>query len=128
MSQADVWIVFTKCEPLEGCDVDFDGCDYYFAEAYVPVASKGDLIHLDAVISRAQAALAESQFELNEVSKCLRYMPEEWQADTPPNMEVNKYAREAAESGNVQFGGFRSEEIEELTQRRHVMTELDAYI
>ncbi|HEY6530600.1 MAG TPA: hypothetical protein VIZ65_18075 [Cellvibrionaceae bacterium] len=126
MSKHEVWIVFTKNEALDDCSIDVDGCDYYFVEAFVPVSASDASNQLDGIVKRVKAALAEDYLELKAVSKCLLYKPQEWQADTVLNKEINKYAQKAMATGLVEFGSFRSEEIEELTQIQLVMDEQGA--
>lgn len=125
MPSKNVWIVFTKSSPLESCSIDIDGCDFYFAEVYVPLEEAASR-SLDSVITRAKAALLDERLELVDVSKCIRYKEQEWSFDTPMNVEVHKLAKRALASGVVEFGGFRSEEIEELCEYHFSMNELDA--
>jgi len=126
MTSKEVWIVFTKSKPLEGCSIDIDGCDFYFSEAYVPVDRDGqEMTSIAKVVNRAKEALLEDRLVLSDVSKCLRYHKEHWDVDTVMNKEVHSAAAQALSSNKVEFGGFRSEEIEELVQYRHNLKELD---
>jgi hypothetical protein len=126
MTNKEVWIVFTKNSPLEVCSIDIDGCDFYFAEVYVPIESNSGTTSLDTIINHAKDALAAERLVLVDVPKCVRYSEQEWTLDTAMNKEVHTLAKQALVSGAVQFGGFRSEEIEELCQYHLSMNELDA--
>ncbi|HTF95494.1 MAG TPA: hypothetical protein VL995_05120 [Cellvibrio sp.] len=115
MANKDVWIVFTKSSPLDGCSIDIDSCDYYFAEAYVPV-DVTPIRSLDSIINKVKDELAKARLALTDVSKCIRYKEDEWSADTAPNTEVRKMAKKSLAYGAIEFSGFRSEEIQELYQ------------
>ena len=126
MTSKEVWIVFTKSKPLAGCSIDMDGCDFYFSEAYVPVdRDEQEMTSLEKVVNCAKEALLEDRLVLNDVSKCLRYHKEHWDVDTVNNKEVRSMAAKALASSKVVFGGFRSEEIEELVQYRHSLKDLN---
>ncbi len=126
MVNKEVWIVFTKSEPLDGCSIDIDGCDFYFTEAYVPVESKDfNVTSLEPIVSRAKQSLLDDKLVLVDVSKCLRYREEEWLSNSEMDKEVHVLAAKALSSGTVRFGGFRSEEIEELCRYHHSMNELN---
>jgi hypothetical protein len=124
MANKEVWIVFTKNSPLEGCSIDIDGCDYYFAEAYVPV-DVAPILSLDSIINKVKDELAQERLVLTDVSKCIRYKEDEWSADTAPNAEVRKMAKKSLASGTVEFSGFRPEEIQELYQYTYNVRELE---
>lgn len=121
-----VWIIFTKSEALEGCSIDMDGCDYYFAEAYVPV-NDGEfgLTSLESILSRVKQSLLDDKLVLADVSKCLRYKEEEWRSDSEMEKEVRVLAAKAFSSGVITFSSFKSEEIEELCRYHHGMDEIN---
>lgn len=126
MSHTDVWIAFIKSKPLEGCGIDIDGSDYYFAEAYVPVNhTEIELVSFDNVIAKIKNSLLEGRLILCYISKCIRYQQEHWNTDTDSNKEAHSLAESALSSNKVEFGAFRSEEIEELVQYQHILKELD---
>lgn len=125
MASKDVWIVFTKSSPLEGCSIDVDGRDYYFAEAYVPVDVE-PILSLDSIINKVKDVLAKERLVLVDISKCIRYNEQEWPADTAPSAEMHKGAKKSLASGAIEFSGFRSEEIQRLYQYSYSVNELDA--
>ncbi|PUA30459.1 MAG: hypothetical protein B0W54_08180 [Cellvibrio sp. 79] len=124
MANKEVWIVFTKNSPLEGCSIDIDGCDYYFAEAYVPI-DVAPILSLDSIINKVKDELAQARLALTDISKCIRYKEDEWSADTAPNAEVRKMAKKSLASGAIEFSGFRPEEIQELYQYTYNVRELE---
>ena len=126
MTNKEVWIVFTKNSPLEGCSIDIDGCDFYFAEIYVPIEISSGTTSFETIVNQAKNALAAERLVLVDVPKCVRYYEQEWTLDTAMNKEVHALAAQALASGEIQFGGFRPEEIEELCQYHLSMNELDA--
>ncbi len=126
MTSKEVWIVFTKSKALEGCSIDVGGCDFYYSEAYVPVGfDEQEVTSLETVINRAKEVLLEKRLVLSDVSKCLRYHKEDWDVDTVMNKEVHSVAAKALFTSKVEFGTFRSEEIEERVQCQHNLKELD---
>lgn len=125
MTTKDVWIVFTKSSPLEGCSIDIDGCDYYFAEAYVPVDA-GPILSLDSIVNKVRDQLAKERLVLADISKCIRYQEKEWSSNSAPNAELHKGAKKSLVSGTIEFSGFRPEEIQELYQYSYEVGELSA--
>jgi hypothetical protein len=127
MTDKEVWIVSTKSSPLEGCDIDIDGCDFYFAEAFVPVASEiNRLKRFEFVIASVEEALLEARLTLVDASKCLRYVEPEWGLDSEMEKETHAAASNALASNSITFSPFRSEEIEELCRYRHAAYEINA--
>lgn len=125
MANKEVWIVFTKCTPLDGCSIDIDGCEFYFVEAYIAVENTATgPSSLHAICNRANEALLDFKLELKDISKCLRYRAEEWISDTELNREVHALALKALSSDSVAFGGFKPEDIEALCRYQHSMEEL----
>lgn len=121
-----VWIVFTKSEPLDGCDIDIDGCDYYCAEAYVPIeTSQIHTVSLESIVNRVKQALLDKRLTLVDISKCLRYNESEWDIDSEMEKEAHVLASKALSSESIMFSGFKSEEIEELCRYRHKMYEIN---
>ena len=121
-----VWIVFTKSEALEGCGIDIDGCDYYCAEAYVPV--DGSEVHtasLESIINRVKQELLDKRLTLVDISKCLRYNDSEWGSDSDMEKAAHLLAAKALSSGSIKFSSFRPEEIEDLCRYQHKMYEIN---
>lgn len=125
MANKEVWIVFTKNLPLEGCSIDVDGCDYYFAEAYVPVDTAPTL-SLDLIINNVRNELTKERLLLVDVSKCIHYKKQEWSSETAPNTELHKSAKKSLVSELIEFSGFRSEEVQKLYQYSYSVRELDS--
>ena len=126
MKNKEVWIVFTKSKPLEGCSIDFDGCDFYFSEIYVPVVHDGhEMTSLEGIVNRAKDLLLEDRLMLSDVSKCFRYHKEHWGVNTEMNKAVHVNAARALSSNQVEVGEFRTEEIEALIEYRHSQKDMD---
>jgi len=126
MSNKDVWVVFTKSRPLEGCDIDFDGCEFYFVDIYVPVETTPDkLVALGDITEMVRHSLEESRLELADISMLVRYENGEWKSKANSCNDVNALALQAKESSEIVFSSFRSEEIEELQAYHHSIIESD---
>ncbi|GAB2196366.1 hypothetical protein [Sessilibacter sp. MAH4] len=115
----------TKSRPLEGCDIDIDGCDFYFADAYISLSeeecgSKAVVTILDKV----EKALQSAHLELVEVKMCARFFPEEWVDQTDSIDTMHSLANRALETEDVVFSSFRTEEIQELYQYHHPLMKL----
>ncbi len=126
MESKQVWIVFTKSRPLDGCTIDVDGGEFLYAEVFVPfagIASDGGSI--SRIVDDAAQALAEARIALHEISKCLCYHPDEWQERTDMNANIHENSKNALEANSVIIGGFRSEEIEADCRYLHTAFELD---
>jgi len=114
MSDKGIWIVFTKSKALEGCPINIDGCDFYFAEAFVPVdRNEGEVDNIEQVIERTKQALLTEKLDLNDISKCIRYKEVEWSEGTNLNDEIRATADKALQTNEVEFNVFRSKEIQE---------------
>lgn len=121
-----VWIVFTKSEPLDGCDIDMDGCDYYCAEAYVPVdSSETHTASLESLVNQVKQELLDKRLTLVDIPKCLRYNESEWDSDSDMEKSAHLLAAKALSSGAIKFSSFRPEEIEDLCRYRHKMYEIN---
>ncbi len=126
MTTKQTWITVTKSRPLEGCDIDIDGCDFYFADAYIALSeeecgSKAILTILDNV----EKALQSDRLELVEVKMCARFFPEEWVDQTDSIDTMHSLANRALEAEDVVFSSFRSEEIQGLYQYHHTVNEIE---
>ncbi len=106
MSNKPLWIISSKARPLEGCWIKFDNSEFYFVESLVPANS----------ISEAQAplgdALRDQMFELAEVLCSKPYIASEWE-DTEQFPEIEEAASKSAQTGNLAFALFKSEEPNE---------------
>ena len=121
-----VWIVFTKSEALEGCSIDMDGCDYYCAEAYVPIeTSEINVASLESIVNRVRQDLLDKRLTLVDIPKCLRYNETEWGSDSDMEKSAHLLAKKALSSGTIKFSSFRPEEIEDLCRYRHKMYEIN---
>ena len=119
MNNNDIWIIFTKSRPMDGCEIDMEGCEFYFTEVFVPAPN------LSNAIDQAKGLLLKNKLELSEVSKGIRYTPSEWEKDTPQNRIINDKSNSAINLNIPQISPFRSEEIQEDMQYQHIVTELD---
>jgi len=124
MSSKDVWIAFTKSKPLEGCRIDFDGCEFYFADIYIPIETTSDkLVVLGDITEMVRCSLEENRLELTDISMLVRYKNGEWKMNTNGPNDVNALATKAKQSSEIVFSSFRSEEIEELQTYHHSIIE-----
>jgi len=63
----NVWICIAKIKPMDGCDINMDGCEFYYVDALVPVSNSTERLSMDTAIEKLRAALFEHKFELSEV-------------------------------------------------------------
>jgi hypothetical protein len=127
MTLKQTWIVVTKSKPLEGCEIDFDGCDFYFADAYValPKEMKSTQAIITA-LNKIEKVLEQDRLELTEIKLCAHFLPEEWIDQTDSIETMHALAASALETDDVVLSGFRSEEIQELYQYHHSVQEHEA--
>ncbi|WP_160152312.1 hypothetical protein [Microbulbifer sp. ALW1] len=126
MTSTDIWIVFTKCHPLPGCDVDFDDCEFYFSEVFVPTSDSGDLLNtFEEILGKVRNGLLDKKFELIDVSKIIRFDQKQWEVIGDSGNDVIAHAKESASINEIVFSGFRSKEIEDETQYKHIISNLD---
>lgn len=120
-----LWLLVTKSRPLPGCEIDMDGCEFYFADTFVPVEAGVGATAAVSAINRTKDALAGKKLELADVLVCAKFAPEEWTDQTESIESIHDLANKAMESGVLVFSGFRSEEIQELYHYKHTVTEVD---
>lgn len=126
MKPKDIWIVFTKSRPMPGCDLDFDGCEFYFCEAYVPVDTPTDpQIAFEEIIGKTRNELLDKKFQLVDISRIVRFDPSQWEVIGDSGNDTHQLAQSAKTSQNIVFSAFRSDEIEEETQYKHIISNLD---
>lgn len=114
MNNKDIWIIFTRSSAMDGCPLDMDGSEYFYVEVFVPVENTTDSTEkLAGIIEQARIALLDEKFVLNDVSKCIRYIENEWTDDTDLNNEIRQTADKAVQADKLTFNVFRSEEIQE---------------
>ncbi len=127
MSKKQTWFAVTKSRPLDGCNIDIDGCDFYFADAYVAILEEAcNARTLVIALDKIEKALQKEQLELSEVKICARFIPEEWVDQTDAIDTMHSLSNKALESEEVIFSGFRSEEIQDLYQYHHIISEVEA--
>lgn len=124
MQQTDVWITITKSKPLPGCEINMDGCEYYFADAFVPVDLNVGATAVVSAINHVAEALLEKKLELVEVLLCAKFSAEEWVDKTESIETLHQLANKAAAEGKIVFSGFRSEEIQALYHYKHTVHEI----
>lgn len=127
MTTKQTWIVVTKSRPLEGCDIDIDGCEFYFVDAYISLpeeicSSKA----ITTILDKVEKTLNADRLELTEVKICARFFPDEWVDQTDSIDTMHSLANKSLETEEVVFSGFRSEEIQELYQYHHTVNEIEA--
>ncbi|MFV8781162.1 hypothetical protein ACNKU7_01955 [Microbulbifer sp. SA54] len=126
MTSTDIWIVFLKCRALPGCDIDFDDCDFYFCEAFVPSPSSADILNtLQEIVGNARNGLMDKKFELVDASKIIRFDQAQWEVIGDNGNDVAAHALEAASSQQTVFSVFRSEEVEDEVQYKHTIFNRD---
>lgn len=125
MAQKDIWLTITKSRPLPGCEIDMDGCEFYFVDAFVTLDKNLGADSIPNAISKVKSALLEDKLELAEVIQCVKFLPEEWIDQTETDESLHDLATKALESNDVVLGTFRSEEIQEFYHYKHFVQEAD---
>ena len=125
MKERNLWLTITKSRPLPGCEIDMDGCEFYFVDAFSPLDKNLGAESIPNAINKVKSALLEDKLELAEVIQCVKFSPEEWIDQTESDEPLHELAAKALESDDVVFGSFRSEEIQELYHYKHTTQELD---
>lgn len=125
MAERDVWIALTKSRSLPGCEIDMDGCEFYFADSYLAMDDEKRPVAIAILAEKVKEALLSRKLELAEISFCARFVPEEWVDQTDSIETMYVLSNKALESSGVIFSGFRSEEIQELYRYQHTAKELD---
>lgn len=125
MQQTDIWITITKSKPLPGCEINMDGCEYYFADTFVPLEPDVGANAIVSAINQVKDALSEKKLELAEILFCAKFSPDEWVDKTESIESLHELANKALKTGKIVFSGFRSEEIQELYCYKHSVQEID---
>ncbi|MBU6950185.1 hypothetical protein [Hahella sp. HN01] len=127
MTEKQTWIVVIKSRPLEGCEIDFDGCEFYFTDAYVSLPRKiGGAKALISILKKVQEKLEGDRLELSEVKMCVQFLPEEWVDQTDGVYPMHELATSSLDTEDVVLSGYRSQEIQDLLLYRHNVRELEA--
>lgn len=98
MAQKDIWLTITKSRPLPGCEIDMDGCEFYFVDAFVPLDKNLGADSIPNAISKVKSALLEDKLELAEVIQCVKFLPEEWIDQTETDESLHDLATKALEA------------------------------
>ncbi len=123
MTSHDIWIVFTKSRPLAGCDIDFDDCEFYFSEVFVPTSGSGKQLNtFEEIIGKVRIGLLDKKFELSGISKIIPFNREQWEMLDDNGNDVIAHVKRAESSREVVFSGFRTEEIEEETRHKKIIS------
>ena len=125
MSEKNLWLTITKSRPLQGCEIDMDGCEFYFVDAFVPLDKNLGADSIPNAISKVKSTLLMDKLELAGVIQCLKFLPEEWIDQTETDESLHDLATKALQSNDVVLGTFRSEEIQELYHYKHTVQEVD---
>ena len=120
----NVWIAITKSRPLPGCDIDMDGCEFYFADVFVPFDVDTGATALISVIDQVRSALTEAKFELADIILCAKFSSDEWVDQTDSLESMHELANKALGSTRVVLSGFRSEEIQGDYQYRYSINQM----
>lgn len=125
MAQKDIWLTITKSRPLPGCEIDMDGCEFYFVDAFVTLDKNLGADSIPNAINKVKSTLLADKLELAEVIQCVKFLPEEWIDQTETDESLHDLATKALESNDVVLGTFRSEEIQEFYHYKHFVQEAD---
>lgn len=125
MNGQSLCLVISKSRPLPGCEINMDGGEYYFADAFVPVGPNAGATAVVSAINRVAEALLEKKLELAEVLLCAKFSAEEWVDKTESIETLHQLANKAAAERKMIFSGFRSEEIQALYHYKHTVQEID---
>lgn len=125
MPEKDVWIALTKSRPLPGCEIDMDGCEFYFADSFLAMEEEQRPVAIAILAEKVKEALLTRKLELEEISLCARFVNEEWVDQTDSIETMHALSNKALESNSVIFSGFRSEDIQELYHYHHTVKELN---
>jgi len=109
---------------MDGCDINMDGCEFYYVDALVPVSNSTERLSMDVVIEKPRATLFEHKFELSEVLLCTKFSPVEWVGQTKSVGSSHNLALRASETNSVVCGGFRSEEVQRLYRYKYSVSQL----
>ncbi|RYZ99705.1 MAG: hypothetical protein EOO68_12115, partial [Moraxellaceae bacterium] len=120
----NTWIITTQSRPLPGCEIDMDGCEFYFADVFLPVATGGGATALIEAISKVKEALLVDKLELANVLLCAHFKPEEWVDQSDSAESLHELANKANETNSLVFSGFRSQEIQQLYHYTHTLREI----
>jgi len=124
MNPYTTWIITTQSRPLPGCEIDMDGCEFYFADVFLPVATGGGATALIEAINKVKEALLLDKLELADVLLCAHFKPEEWVDQSDSAESLHELASKASETNSIVFSSFRSEEIQQLYHYTHTLREI----
>lgn len=125
MSEDNLWLIVAKSRPLPGCEINMDGGEYFFADAFVPIDPNSGVTAIAAAITRISESLSEKKLELAEILLCAKFSADEWVDKTESIETLHQLANKAAAEGKIVFSGFRSEEIQALYHYKHTVQEND---
>jgi len=125
MNEKYLWLIITKNQPLSNCEIDIDGCEYYFVNAFIPLNKSLGVDSIPNAISKVKNALLEDKLELAEVIQCVKFQPEEWVDQTEAGESLHELATKALELDDVVFSSFRSEEVQDLYHYKHTVQEAE---
>ena len=122
MADKEVWITFAKGRPLPGCSIDFDNCEFYFVDVFIPV-DKGLRIDFTELTSTVQSVLSSARVELADIGQLIRYQSGQWSVKIDDENEIEECVKKALETNKPCNGGYRSQEVQDLTDYLHVISE-----
>ena len=87
---------------MEDCMVTLDDTEYLFGETFVPADT------MQLAINQVEGFLLAKKLELLEITKCLKYDPQDWQDDSEKSNEINKFAGKAQGEPEPKYSIFTS--------------------
>jgi len=109
MNSKDIWVVYTVSKVLEGCGAAMDGSEYLSADCFIPADN------IQVAISQVEEFLLEKRCRLIDISKCLRYEPQDWQDDSEESALTKKFAEKARQSDQPKYAVFRGIKAEDIS-------------
>ncbi len=123
-TKSNVWLIITQSRPLPDCEIAMDGCEFYFADAFFPVAPNGRVDALLEAIGIVNDALMKDKLELTQVLFCGQFKPEEWEDTSGAGESLHDLADRSVANNCLVFSSFRAEEIQKLYHYTHKVRDI----
>jgi hypothetical protein len=107
MSITPLWVASIKAKVLENCELDNDGSEFQYVEAFLAAEDS------DALLNQAKTTLSQMGLEFTELLKLSKYNPEDWYINDDPLMVelLQEAAEQAKNSTELTFGPFTSSQF-----------------
>lgn len=107
MSTKPLWVASIKAKVLENCELDNDGSEFQYVEAFLANDDS------DALLNQAKTILSQMGLEFTELLKLSEYNPEDWNMNDDPFMIelLQEAAEQAKNSTELTFGPFTSSQF-----------------